>query len=329
MTGMLVAVERMELASPDPDEIAGAVNQLYVEHTARFRRDGPVRVDSGFRAATAGALSASLMHWTSFDYDADCKPTGEFIGTLCHAGTGTATAGRDEVRFAPGDGFLPPPDRPYRVDLRQNMLSLVRVPRTVAGELAEQHTGLPAADLRFESMAPVSQSAPGLWSRTMTLIGRQLIGSGATTVSPLIAQEMTRLSAVALLETFPNTAMTYESRGPGRVPPAAARRAAEFIEASADQPLTASDIAAQAGVTLRTLQYAFRRHYGITPTGYLRRVRLERARAELREADPASGLTVADVARSWGWLSASHFTELYHRQYGELPSRTLQGLTEA
>ncbi len=83
------------------------------------------------------------------------------------------------------------------------------------------------------------------------------------------------------------------SRGPGRYPPGAARRAAEFIEAYADQPITAADIAAQAGVTLRALQYAFRRHYGITPTGYLRRIRLERARAELREADPASGLTVA------------------------------------
>jgi AraC-like DNA-binding protein len=325
MTGKLVAVERIELATPDPQEIAGAVNQMYVEHTARFRRDGPILIDSGLRAATAGSLSASLLHWTSFDYDADCSPTGEFVGTLCQAGTGAATAGSAELRFVPGDGFMPPPDRPYRVDLRQNMLTLLRVPRTLAGELAEQHSGLPAADLRFQSMAPVSPAALGLWTQTMTLICRELIGSGATTLSPLIAQEMARLGAAALLETFPNTAMTHDPRGPGRVPPGAARRAAEFIDSSADQPITAADIAAQAGVTLRALQYAFRRHYGITPTGYLRRVRLERARAELREADPASGLTVAGVARNWGWLSASQFTALYRRQYGELPSQTLRG----
>jgi AraC-like DNA-binding protein len=325
MPSMLVPVERMELATPNPDEIAGAVNKLYVEHTARFRRNGAAGIDSSLRAASAGPVSASLMHWTSFDYDADCSPTGQFVGTLCHAGTGTATVAREEVRFAAGDGFMPPPDRPYRVDLRQNMLTLVQVPRSVAGELAEQHTGLPAAKLRFEAMAPVSPSALGFWSRTMTLICRQLIGSGATALSPLFAQEMTRLGAVALLETFPNTAMTHESRGPGRVPSAAVRRAAEFIDSSADQPITAAEIAAQAGVTLRALQYAFRRHYGVTPTGYLRRVRLERARTELLEAGPAADLTVAGVARSWGWLSASHFTALYRRQYGELPSRTLQG----
>ena len=324
MTSMLVPVERMELATPDPGEIAGVLDQLYVKHTARFRRDGPVRIDSGFRAASAGSVNASLMHWTSFDYDADCEPTGEFVGTLCHAGTVTATAGREEARLAPGDGFMPPPDRPYRVDMRQNMLTLVQVSRTVVSELAEQHTGLPAKDLRFESMVPASPAALGLWSGTMALICRQLIGSGTTTLSPLIAQEMVRLGAAALLETFPNTAMTTESRSPGRFPPAAARLAAEFIDASADQPITATDIAAEAGVTLRALQYAFRRHYGVTPTGYLRRVRLERAHAELREADPASDLTVADVARSWGWLSASHFAAIYHRQYGELPGRTLQ-----
>ncbi len=101
MTGRLVAVERIELATPDPQEIAGAVDQLYVEHTARFRRNGPVLIDSGFRAATAGSLSASFMHWTSFDYDADCSPTGEFVGTLCHTGTGKATAGRDRAAIRP------------------------------------------------------------------------------------------------------------------------------------------------------------------------------------------------------------------------------------
>lgn len=66
----------------------------------------------------------------------------------------------------------------------------------------------------------------------------------------------------------------------------------------------------------RTLQYAFRRYYGTTPTGYLRRVRLERADAELRAADTASGLTVAEVAHRWGWASASQFTAAYQQRFG-------------
>ena len=98
MTATLMPVERLELVTPDPGEIADLVNRLYVEHTARFRRDGPVQIDSGLRAASAGPLNASLMHWTSFDCDADCSPTGELVGTLCHAGTATATTARKSLR---------------------------------------------------------------------------------------------------------------------------------------------------------------------------------------------------------------------------------------
>jgi AraC-like DNA-binding protein len=324
MIGTPVPVERMELTTSDPGQIADLVNRLYVEHTARFRREGPAQIASGLRAASAGPLSASLMHWTSFDYDADCGPTGQLVGTLCLAGTGTATSAREEVSFGPGVGFMPPPDRPYRVDMQQNMLMLVQVPRSITGQLAEQYTGLPADGLRFESMAPASRSTAARWSQTMALICRELIGSETSELSPLLAEELTRLGAAVLLETFPNNAMAHSERRLARFPPAAARRAAEFIDASADQPLTATDIAAQAGVTLRALQYAFRRHYGVTPMGYLRRVRLARAHAELHQADPASGLTVAEVARAWGWVSASQFSAVYRRQYGQLPSRTLR-----
>jgi hypothetical protein len=45
--------------------------------------------------------------------------------------------------------------------------AFLRVPQPVPGGLAEEHTGLPADDLRFESIAPVSASACALWSQTV------------------------------------------------------------------------------------------------------------------------------------------------------------------
>jgi transcriptional regulator GlxA family with amidase domain len=112
--------------------------------------------------------------------------------------------------------------------------------------------------------------------------------------------------------------------GPGRVPPAAVRRAAAFIEAHAEQPVTATEIAAVAGVTARALQYAFRRHYDTTPTGYLRRVRLERAHQQLQAADPMTGATVRDIARRWGWANPATFATAYRKHYGVSPSHTLR-----
>jgi transcriptional regulator GlxA family with amidase domain len=108
-------------------------------------------------------------------------------------------------------------------------------------------------------------------------------------------------------------------------PLTAARRAAEFIDSHAGRPLTLADIAAQAGVTPRALQYAFRRHYDAAPMSYLRRVRLERAHAELQAADPAAGHTVAAIARRWGFARPDRFAVAYRAVYGRPPSHTLRG----
>ena len=253
------------------------------------------------------------------------RPPDDFFALVTLSGTGTLTTAREQVHFTTGDVLLDPIDSPYSADMHDCAFALLRVPRPVAGNLAEEHTGLPAADLRFESVAPVSASARALWSRTVAFICGQLVGSGISEISPLLVQEMTRLAAAALLETFPNTAMTAAYiTGPGRVPPATVRRAAAFIDAHADQPITVTEIAAAAGVTARALQYAFPGHCGTTITGYLRRVRLERAHRQLQAADPTTGTTVAEIARRWGWASPASFTTAYRKQYGLPPSHTLR-----
>jgi transcriptional regulator GlxA family with amidase domain len=96
------------------------------------------------------------------------------------------------------------------------------------------------------------------------------------------------------------------------------------MQARAEQPLTLDQVAAAAGVTGRALQYAFRRYYGTTPIAYLRRIRLERADAELRTADPDSGVQVGAVARKWGWASPSQFSLAYQERFGVRPSHTLK-----
>ena len=113
--------------------------------------------------------------------------------------------------------------------------------------------------------------------------------------------------------------------GPGQVTPAAVRRAAAFMDTHAGRPVTVTEVAAVAGTTPRALQYAFRRHYDTTPMGYLRRIRLERAHRQLEAADPATGATVAKIARSWGWANPAQFATVYRKRYGLPPSHTLRG----
>ena len=322
---VMVPLERVELVSQEMELIADVIRQLYIEHAATFRCADPARVDGNVRSVIAGGLVAGLLRYGGVQYTAELSPAGAPLVAAVRQGSGVITTAREELRFLPGDVFMVPAGMPAVTTMNDAGYAALQLPWAVAGELAEARAGVAAADLRFEAMAPISAAVQRTFARTAHFICRQLVSSGDTEISPLVAQEMTWLAAAAMLETFPNTAMTVPYlTGPGWVPQAAVRRAATFIEAYADRPVTLDQIAAVAGVTSQALRSAFRRYLDVTPIGYLRRVRLERARAELQAADPASGITVADVARRWGWSSPGQFAKAYGRRFGVLPDHTLR-----
>lgn len=99
--------------------------------------------------------------------------------------------------------------------------------------------------------------------------------------------------------------------------------AVRFIDGNAERPITAAQIAEAAGVTVRAVQIAFRRHLGSTPLEYLRSVRLARARGELLAGDPLAGATVTSVAARWHLSNSSRFAQYYRAAFGELPRQTL------
>ena len=321
----MVPVVRAELVTRDMEVIAELISHLWTERRARFRCEDPARVSASVRSAVAGGLSAGLVRFGGFDYDAEISSGNGPYAAAVLQGAGMITAPREHLRFTRGGAFMLPAGSPCATTMRDAGYALIQVPWPVAAALAAETAGLPAAGLRFESIAPVSSARRALWSGTAAYLCHELVSSATAEISPLMAAEMTRLAAAAMLETFPNTAMTTPYLpGPGRAPPAAVRRAAAFIDAHAGQPITLADIAAAAGVTGRALQYAFRRHYDTTPTGYLRQVRLEHAHRDLLAAAPADGTTVAAIARTWGWASPAGFTAAYRRRYGQPPGQTLR-----
>jgi AraC family transcriptional regulator, ethanolamine operon transcriptional activator len=75
-------------------------------------------------------------------------------------------------------------------------------------------------------------------------------------------------------------------------------------------------------ITRRTLQNCFQDSLGISPASYLRLVRLNAVRRELRNAD--AGQTIGDVAARWGFWHMGHFSQDYKALFGETPSTTRQ-----
>jgi AraC family ethanolamine operon transcriptional activator len=102
----------------------------------------------------------------------------------------------------------------------------------------------------------------------------------------------------------------------------ALRRIENYLAEFPNEPHTVRDICRVANVSERTLQYAFRERFGISPKSYLMALRLNGIRRDLRRADPAS-TRITDLAIRWGFWHMSQFAADYRRFFGELPSNTI------
>lgn len=116
---------------------------------------------------------------------------------------------------------------------------------------------------------------------------------------------------------------THFDLASGASQPPALRRIVGFIHDNVETDIGLSDIAAAAQLTPRSVQYLFRRHLGVTPLEYLRRVRLDRAHRDLMAADPSVD-TVNAIAGRWGFAHAGRFSVAYRERFGNPPSATLR-----
>jgi AraC family ethanolamine operon transcriptional activator len=101
------------------------------------------------------------------------------------------------------------------------------------------------------------------------------------------------------------------------------KQALTYITDYAGEPPTILDICQAAGVSQRTLEYAFLERFGVTPKTYLQAYRLNGVRKTLRQADPEA-TKIVDVANRWGFWHMGQFARDYQKLSGELPSETLR-----
>lgn len=261
----------------------------------------------------------------AFEMSYDVNPLGRIC--LCSIETGGIADHRVEgwttgESFGPGQVFsFSPPDRAYRGQIRNARYSITMLDPALLARVAD-----PADPARRQiellDHHPVTPEAGAQLQRTILHL-RSVLAEPVTGGTSLVRSAAIDYLVARVLCTFPTTART--DPGPTHAaPPAAVRRAQAYIEEHAGSGVSVAEIAAAGNLTVRALQYAFRRHLGMTPMTYLRRTRLERARADLAAADPYGSESVTSIALRWGFLSASRFAALYRDAFGETPSQTLR-----
>ncbi|GEC35727.1 helix-turn-helix domain-containing protein [Sinorhizobium fredii] len=126
-----------------------------------------------------------------------------------------------------------------------------------------------------------------------------------------------------LVDTVPHRFSAALSQGEWLPSPRHVKRAVDFMHANLRAPISMSDIAEAAGIGVRSLQEGFKRFKGTSPISYLAQLRMEAAHRDLLEADQR--VSVAEIARKWGFRHMGRFANEYRKCYGCPPSEARKG----
>lgn len=189
----------------------------------------------------------------------------------------------------------------------------------LAAAIAEVDADATLDALVFTGFTPRSPAAGARWRTTVDELGP--ISAGAD-VGSIARAEAARLLGHTLLQTFANTVVDRaggRARERSDATAAAVRRAQAVIESRAHEDLSLADLAREARVAPRSLQYAFRQHLGLSPLAYLRQVRLDLVHQALVDG---TAISVGDVAGRYGFFNPGRFAAEYRALFGENPGQT-------
>ncbi|GAB1821490.1 AraC family transcriptional regulator [Herbidospora sp. RD11066] len=315
---------RAVFASSDLDEVRGEVAKVFCPHRLDLAGDADL-LSARFNSVQLGSVRVSYL-----DYGADVHIEPGELGTfflvmIPLTGRSLIRAGGQEVVSDPMLAAIPSPtshlDMRWAAGCPQLIVKFERasIEQSLEQMLGERLTDPVVFDLGIDLTTGWTRS----WRDMADLLVREGERDDGLGGHPLAIAHLENALITLLLTMQPSNYLERLRAPKPAALPKIVRRAMEFIEEHAHLPLTTADIAGAVAVSSRSLQEGFRAHSGLTPTAYLRQVRLARVHDELRGADPAR-VTVTTVAARWGFLHQGRFAALYRAKYGVPPSETLR-----
>ncbi|MFF4623423.1 helix-turn-helix domain-containing protein [Nonomuraea jabiensis] len=222
-------------------------------------------------------------------------------------GSAAAVQGRQEPCPYAGDIEFCDPRRPeFPLCGHPCAVTILRLPRRSLGIAESNLSGIHGARLSCAegAHALVVRLLPALVSEPEcrgTRIGNRLARSAVDLLAVLVTEWALEQRA----EVADERAQTLA-------------RIRDFIELHLSDPdLSPESIASAHHISVRSLHKLFRSE-GVTVSQWVRQRRLESCQRELASA--SRHLTVAAVARRWGFASHSHFSRAFRVAYGVAPS---------
>jgi AraC-like DNA-binding protein len=302
------------------DEAIDAVTRVYCPHTVEVV-GRPSGVD-----AVLKVTHSTFQPLVNLSYSTPVKIDAQNFSRLflmMHCARGAASTTQEHRTAEWKTGQTMPFSANFDTKLRFDhafVQKSVRLDFDRLEALCARWLGYPLEErLRFD-LRPFSDELEQIWQRTLAY-GWSSEAAGL----PIAGAAKAALDEYLLALLLHHHPHNYSKELAQTVPtpiPGVVRRAERFMIDNAGAPIAVSDVADHLGISLRSLQAGFRQWREITPSTFLRRVRLQLVRDELLRSGQETNVTT--VALRHGFSHLGRFSAQYRSAFGEDPSVTLR-----
>lgn len=312
-------VSRQEFSTRDPERALPVLGEFF----PALKLSSP-REDFAFEMASAEVESFALVHYhlLSPNSSSSVDTAGQLTIGQVESGGVSMTMDRRQIDTSQPWVF---PQGPVAGDWDEVTITALSLSIPAMLRFARAQLGDDGFRLVFSGPSPVDPALGRQWATLVDYTRAALSEDGSLMLSELVRANAFSHLAAMLLATFPSNFLEALERPTAeRAMPRAVRIAIQYMEENAHRPITVEEVAREARMSIRGLQYAFRSSLDTTPMARLRDIRLAGAHEDLRQADPLSGVTVAAIAVAWGFDHPGRFAKRYRSIYGTSPRQTLE-----
>lgn len=296
------------------DDIRARISYVLQDSTlcpSTARSGKPARMNH----VRVGGLSLSTLSYAIAMHADAGKLDDYYLVVLCLDGHAEIISGTQRTMIGQSTGTILGPRTPFAGNFSPDSEQfLLRMDRTAV----MSHTGFD--NLELGTCLDLSQPAFIPWISQLKLLASSPEMISIARANPVVAVEMERLLISLLLAAHPFHTEGRERQG--ILLPRTIKRAVEYINEHACDPICLGDIANAAGVPIRTLLDGFKKFHNASPMAIVRETRMTHVRQKLLEAQ--KGHRVTEIAMSCGFINLGRFSSMYQQQFGETPSETLR-----
>ncbi|KFK95703.1 MULTISPECIES: AraC family transcriptional regulator [unclassified Serratia (in: enterobacteria)] len=316
----LGAPEHLLFTSSDPEEVKSIVGRVLKPCQMTLLDNGP-KFDARMHYIPMGDIALGRLRYGTEVALVPDKLEAFFLVQMPLTGTAIIDSGGRSLHSTPALASLISPEEStqmrWAADNDQFLVRISRslLERTLVGQLGHAFESPLVFELGF------AWQECQVWRALMSYLLESASKNPDILQHKLIVSQIEQLVSVTLLSVHQHNYKDHLSKNRSMIRPKHVRKAQEYLQAHAHEPIVMEQLAQIAGVSMRSLYAGFKDFLDVSPMKYLRDVRMERVRLELLSGEASS---VTGVALRWGFAHMGRFSAEYKARFGETPSQSLK-----